>query len=89
MGLIKGGSLENALVCNEKEWLNPPLRFEDEPCRLKLLDLVGDLSLCSSGGSRGLPVAHIVAYKAGHTLHTRLAQQLLDEFGHTWKEIEL
>ena len=76
MGLIKGGSLENALVCNEKEWLNPPLRFEDEPCRHKLLDLVGDLSLCS-------------AYKAGHTLHTRLAQQLLDEFGHTWKEIEL
>ncbi|KAG2708304.1 hypothetical protein I3760_05G185700 [Carya illinoinensis] len=35
-GLIKGGSLENAIVCSfEKGWLNPPLRFPDEPCRHK------------------------------------------------------
>ncbi|NET53794.1 MAG: UDP-3-O-acyl-N-acetylglucosamine deacetylase, partial [Merismopedia sp. SIO2A8] len=45
-GLIKGGSLDNALVCDlQKGWLNPPLRFPNEPVRHKLLDLVGDLSL--------------------------------------------
>ncbi|BFM40123.1 UDP-3-O-acyl-N-acetylglucosamine deacetylase [Synechocystis sp. LKSZ1] len=72
-GLIKGGSLENALVCDHETWLNPPLRFADEPVRHKLLDLLGDLALLGS-----LPQAHIVAYKASHRLHTRLAQQLED-----------
>lgn len=70
-GLIKGGSLENAIVCNDEKWLNPPLRFENEPCRHKLLDLIGDLSLLG-----WLPQAHIVAFKASHSLHTQLAQAL-------------
>lgn len=70
-GLIKGGSLRNALVCSPKGWLNPPLRFANEPVRHKLLDLIGDLSLLGT-----LPQAHILAYKASHTLHTQLAQQL-------------
>jgi UDP-3-O-[3-hydroxymyristoyl] N-acetylglucosamine deacetylase len=70
-GLIKGGSLENALVCNDQEWLNPPLRFSNEPVRHKLLDLVGDLSLVGR-----LPIAHYLAYKASHSLHTQLARQL-------------
>lgn len=70
-GLIQGGSLENALVCDASGWLNPPLRFSNEPVRHKLLDLVGDLSLLGE-----LPRAHIVAYKASHQLHTRLAQEL-------------
>ncbi|KAH9622719.1 hypothetical protein KSS87_007860, partial [Heliosperma pusillum] len=64
MGLIKGGSMENAIVCSASEgWLNPPLRFDDEPCRHKVLDLIGDLSLFAKSGSQGVPVAHIVAYK--------------------------
>ncbi len=42
-GLIKGGTLHNALVCNSDDWINPPLRFKDEPVRHKLLDLIGDL----------------------------------------------
>lgn len=70
-GLIKGGSLDNALVCNHEGWLNPPLRFSNEPVRHKLLDLVGDLSLIGP-----LPSAHILAYKASHNLHTQLAQRL-------------
>jgi UDP-3-O-[3-hydroxymyristoyl] N-acetylglucosamine deacetylase len=70
-GLIKGGSLDNALVCGPEGWLNPPLRFADEPVRHKLLDFLGDLSLLGS-----LPRAHYLAYKASHTLHTQLAQQL-------------
>ena len=31
LGLIKGGSLENALVCDGDKWVNPPLRFSNEP----------------------------------------------------------
>lgn len=74
-GLIKGGSLENALVCSESGWVNPPLRFSNEPVRHKLLDLVGDISLLG-----GFPRAHILAYKASHQLHTQLAHQLMRAF---------
>jgi UDP-3-O-[3-hydroxymyristoyl] N-acetylglucosamine deacetylase len=70
-GLIKGGSLENALVCGAEGWLNPPLRFLNEPVRHKLLDLIGDLSLLGT-----IPVAHFLAYKASHQLHTQLARSL-------------
>jgi UDP-3-O-[3-hydroxymyristoyl] N-acetylglucosamine deacetylase len=70
-GLIKGGSLDNALVCDQECWINPPLRFSNEPVRHKLLDLVGDLSLVGT-----LPIAHYLAYKANHHLHTQLAKRL-------------
>ncbi|MEM9265711.1 MAG: UDP-3-O-acyl-N-acetylglucosamine deacetylase [Cyanobacteria bacterium P01_F01_bin.13] len=70
-GLIKGGSLENALVCDQSGWLNPPLRFANEPARHKLLDLVGDLSLLGV-----LPTMHVTAYRASHSLHVQLACQL-------------
>ncbi|PSB15813.1 UDP-3-O-[3-hydroxymyristoyl] N-acetylglucosamine deacetylase [filamentous cyanobacterium CCP2] len=70
-GLIKGGSLDNALVCGQEGWLNPPLRFPNEPVRHKLLDLVGDVSLLGC-----FPQAHVLAYKASHRLHTQLAQRL-------------
>ncbi|MUG97948.1 UDP-3-O-acyl-N-acetylglucosamine deacetylase [Scytonema sp. UIC 10036] len=72
-GLIKGGSLDNALVCGPEGWLNPPLRFANEPVRHKILDLVGDLSLLGT-----FPCAHVLAYKASHNLHIQLAQRILD-----------
>lgn len=74
-GLIRGGSLENALVCSETGWINPPLRFPNEPVRHKLLDLVGDLSLLGA-----FPIAHVLAYKASHMLHTQLTQRLAQAF---------
>jgi UDP-3-O-[3-hydroxymyristoyl] N-acetylglucosamine deacetylase len=70
-GLIKGGSLENALVCSDEGWLNPPLRYVNEPVRHKVLDLMGDLSLLGS-----IPKAHFFAYKASHALHTQLVRRL-------------
>ncbi|MBP0019911.1 MAG: UDP-3-O-acyl-N-acetylglucosamine deacetylase [Cyanobacteria bacterium SBLK] len=70
-GLIKGGSLDNALVCDREQWLNPPLRFANEPVRHKLLDLVGDLSLLGKW-----PRGHFLAYKASHHLHVRLARAI-------------
>ncbi|MEH2011324.1 UDP-3-O-acyl-N-acetylglucosamine deacetylase [Nostoc sp.] len=72
-GLIKGGSLDNALVCGSEGWLNPPLRFANEPVRHKILDLVGDLSLLGT-----FPSAHFLAYKASHNLHIQLAERILD-----------
>lgn len=51
------------LCSARKGWMNPPLRFHDEPCRHKVLDLIGDLSLFARSGSQGLPVAHIMTYK--------------------------
>jgi UDP-3-O-[3-hydroxymyristoyl] N-acetylglucosamine deacetylase len=69
-GLIRGGALDNALVCDGDGWINPPLRFADEPVRHKLLDLLGDLALA------GLPQAQVFAYRGSHGLHTALAAAL-------------
>jgi UDP-3-O-[3-hydroxymyristoyl] N-acetylglucosamine deacetylase len=70
LGLIQGGALDNALVCDGDRWLNPPLRYADEPVRHKLLDLLGDLALV------GLPQAQVFAYRGSHGLHTALAAAL-------------
>jgi UDP-3-O-[3-hydroxymyristoyl] N-acetylglucosamine deacetylase len=74
-GLIQGGGLDNALVCDGERWLNPPLRFVDEPVRHKLLDLLGDLALA------GLPLAQVFAYRGSHALHTALASALAGPAG--------
>ena len=73
LGLIKGGSLENALVCNGDGWVNPPLRFDNEPIRHKILDLIGDLALV------GLPKAQILVYKGSHSLNALLASSLKNQ----------
>ncbi|MGH9674205.1 MAG: UDP-3-O-acyl-N-acetylglucosamine deacetylase, partial [Bryobacteraceae bacterium] len=62
MGLIRGASLENAVCFNGDGALNPEgLRFADECCRHKALDLIGDLALI------GRPLlGHVIAERAGH-----------------------
>jgi UDP-3-O-[3-hydroxymyristoyl] N-acetylglucosamine deacetylase len=45
MGLIRGGSLENAIVLTKDGVMNGSLRFADEFGRHKALDLIGDLAL--------------------------------------------
>jgi UDP-3-O-[3-hydroxymyristoyl] N-acetylglucosamine deacetylase len=69
-GLARGGSLDNAVVLGREGILNQSeLRFPDEFVRHKMLDLTGDLSLL------GRPLrAHVVAYRAGHDMHGRLAR---------------
>jgi UDP-3-O-[3-hydroxymyristoyl] N-acetylglucosamine deacetylase len=72
MGLIRGGSLENAIVLTKDGMLNGPLRYPDEFGRHKALDLIGDLALV------GLPLlGRVEAHKAGHALHTQLVSRLL------------
>ncbi len=74
MGLIRGGSLDNAIVLTNDGVMNGPLRFGDEFGRHKALDLIGDLALV------GLPLhARVEAHKAGHALHTQLVSNLLAE----------
>ena len=80
MGLIRGGSIENAIVLDQDSILNGPLRFPDEFGRHKALDLIGDLALV------GQPLkARIVAHKAGHALHTQLVTRLLADHS-LWTE---
>jgi len=71
-GLIKGGSLENAVVIREDAILTTePLRYADEFVRHKILDIVGDLSLI------GRPIAgHVVAVKPSHATNCELARQI-------------
>ena len=70
-GLALGGALDNALLIDETGYHNPA-RFEDEPLRHKLLDVLGDLYLC---GAR-LTGFTLVAIKPGHALNVQLARQV-------------
>lgn len=73
MGLIRGGSLANALVFTRDSVMNAEgLRFADECSRHKVLDLIGDLMLI------GYPLlGHVVAERAGHAMHTALVLKLV------------
>jgi UDP-3-O-[3-hydroxymyristoyl] N-acetylglucosamine deacetylase/3-hydroxyacyl-[acyl-carrier-protein] dehydratase len=73
--LIKGGSLENAIVVRGEAVLSKePLRFADEFVRHKILDIIGDLALV---GRR--IHGHVVAVKPGHAANAELARALARE----------
>ncbi|MBN2328267.1 MAG: UDP-3-O-[3-hydroxymyristoyl] N-acetylglucosamine deacetylase [Candidatus Omnitrophica bacterium] len=72
-GKIKGGSLENAIVIGEHDFLNEELRFQDEIVRHKILDVMGDLALI------GKPIrGHIIAVRSGHAFNIRFVQKVLN-----------
>jgi UDP-3-O-[3-hydroxymyristoyl] N-acetylglucosamine deacetylase len=73
-GLGLGGSLNNTVVFSESGLVNEDeLRFNNECVRHKVLDFIGDLSLI------GFPIiGHFQAKRAGHLLHTKLVQAILD-----------
>src|SRR5215510_1873565 len=73
--LIKGGSLENAVVVRGDAVLSKePLRFPDEFVRHKVLDIIGDLALtgCRIRG-------HLIAVKPGHAANAELARAIAKE----------
>src|SRR5437762_2543127 len=73
--LIKGGSLENAIVVRGEAVLSKePLRFADEFVRHKILDIIGDLALVGRR-IRG----HVVAVKPGHASNSELARLITRE----------
>jgi len=75
MGLIRGASLDSAVCFTRDGVMNPEgLRFEDEPCRHKALDLIGDLALI------GRPLlGHVVAERAGHAMHVALVARIMSD----------
>ena len=74
-GLIRGGSLENAVVIRDDAVLtNEPLRYSEEFVRHKILDIVGDLALV------GRPLSgHVIAIKPSHSANCELARQIADQ----------
>mgnify|MGYP003950026417 CR=1 FL=1 len=74
-GLIRGGSLENAIVIRDDAVLTTePMRYREEFVRHKILDIIGDLSLV------GAPLrGHIVAIKPGHAANYGLAKRILQQ----------
>ena len=77
-GLVRGGSLENAIVLTETGMLNETsLRYPDEFVRHKILDLLGDFALV---GPQVL--GRLTANRAGHALHTRFVGALLESTSH-------
>jgi UDP-3-O-[3-hydroxymyristoyl] N-acetylglucosamine deacetylase / 3-hydroxyacyl-[acyl-carrier-protein] dehydratase len=74
-GLIRGGSLENAVVIRDDAVLtNEPLRYTEEFVRHKILDIIGDLALV------GRPLSgHVIAIKPSHAANCELARQISEQ----------
>jgi UDP-3-O-[3-hydroxymyristoyl] N-acetylglucosamine deacetylase / 3-hydroxyacyl-[acyl-carrier-protein] dehydratase len=74
-GLIRGGSLENAVVIREDAVLTTePLRYTDEFVRHKVLDIIGDLSLL------GRPIhGHLIAVKPSHAANCELVRRIASQ----------
>lgn len=74
-GLIKGGSLENAVIIRDDAILtNEPLRYPEEFVRHKILDIIGDLSLVGQRLN-----AHIIAVKPSHGANCELAKLIVSQ----------
>lgn len=73
--LALGGSMENAIVVDDKGVMNSGgLRYADEFVRHKMLDAIGDLYLLGLG-----IIGEFEGYKSGHALNNRLLRALLDQ----------
>jgi UDP-3-O-[3-hydroxymyristoyl] N-acetylglucosamine deacetylase/3-hydroxyacyl-[acyl-carrier-protein] dehydratase len=75
-GLIKGGSLESAVVIRGNEIMSKEaMRFTNEFARHKALDLIGDLMLS------GIKIlGHVIAVKPGHGPNTMMAAKMKTEY---------
>lgn len=75
VGLVNGGSLDNAIVVDEYRILNEDgLRFDDEFVKHKVLDAIGDLYLLGSG-----LIGAFEGYKSGHGLNNKLLRALMQQ----------
>lgn len=73
-GFGKGANVGNTLVFEKNQPIDNTLRFEDEACRHKMMDLLGDLFL-AGGFIRG----HVVAARSGHSLNLELVRKIVME----------
>lgn len=75
VGLVNGGSLDNAIVVDDYRIVNEDgLRFDDEFVKHKVLDAVGDLYLLGSG-----LIGAFEGYKSGHGLNNKLVRALMQQ----------
>jgi len=74
IGLALGGSLENAIVLDDKEILNDNLRYPDEFVRHKILDAIGDMSLFGYNF-----IGSYEAFASGHHLNHLLTKKVFEE----------
>jgi UDP-3-O-[3-hydroxymyristoyl] N-acetylglucosamine deacetylase len=82
--LIRGGSLDNAIVLTKHGMLNETgLRFPDEFVRHKILDIVGDLALLGMS-----LLGRVKAERSGHLLHAALMSSLLRN-REAWEIVDL
>jgi UDP-3-O-[3-hydroxymyristoyl] N-acetylglucosamine deacetylase/3-hydroxyacyl-[acyl-carrier-protein] dehydratase len=71
-GLIRGGTLDSAVVVGDQGVLNQtPLRFRDEFVRHKILDLLGDLALLG-----GPLLGHVISVRSGHATNVAFVQKM-------------
>ena len=71
-GLIKGGSLDNAVIIKDEAIFSKNgLFFPDEMVRHKVLDMIGDIGLVACDIR-----AHIIAIRAGHATNYAFAKKL-------------
>lgn len=83
--MIKGGTLENAIVVGEDGILNDePLRFSNEFVRHKVLDLIGDLSLL---GAR--VQGHIISAKSGHASNVSFVKKIKQKYRNALLDVSL
>ncbi len=82
-GLARGGSLDNAIVVDGADVLNPGgLRMTDEFVRHKMLDAVGDLALAGAALQ-----GRFVGHKSGHGLNNRLLRALFADTAN-WRLVQ-
>jgi UDP-3-O-[3-hydroxymyristoyl] N-acetylglucosamine deacetylase/3-hydroxyacyl-[acyl-carrier-protein] dehydratase len=83
-GLIKGGSLENAIVIRDDAVLTTePLRYHEEFVRHKMLDIIGDLSLI------GRPIrGHVIAVRPSHAANCELAKKVVEQMNRPLRQAQ-
>nr|WDB00592.1 UDP-3-0-acyl N-acetylglucosamine deacetylase [Cavernulicola chilensis] len=74
MGMVQGANLRNAWLCTNNIWLNDLSKFDNEPVKHKVLDLLGDLNLTTN-----FMTMKIIAYKSNHTLHIGLSKAIKNQ----------
>eukprot|EP00798_Chlamydomonas_sp_ICE-L_P001914 gene1914-33327_t len=90
-GFLKGGTEGTMLIAFGERWWDPAmLRYvDDEPVRHSMVDLIGDLALNATNGNAGLPIGHIVAYKADNDLVLEFVRKLHESIEpHEWVTFE-
>ncbi|MBI4116041.1 MAG: UDP-3-O-[3-hydroxymyristoyl] N-acetylglucosamine deacetylase [Candidatus Omnitrophica bacterium] len=70
-GFGKGANFENTLVFEKNSPIENSLRFDNEACRHKIMDLLGDLFL-----SGGFLKGHVIATRSGHLLNLEFARKI-------------